>query len=344
MFLIVIGHFAWQTNWNFSSSTFLPLESSIHSLWIGGKLGVNLFVLISGYFLYTSRFKIKSFLKVWLTAYFYALLVFIFAWRAGIISDIPKAVIKTLFLSSSGKLNWFVTAYLLMYLLSPYVNVGLKNINEIQHRKLLFILILFFSVFRTIFHNGSVGTSGNDAIWLLIVYCCGAYIRRFEKTTISKFKTKWIYILLIFFLTISIFSVFGIDYIISLFNIKGSNLYGWFIDGFSPLQLCSAVLIFILFLRIKPFYNHFINVIASTTFSIYLIHANLLLVSWLWNDVVRGNRFENSPFVLIYGVLISIVIFVICSIIDLIVKKAFKKPRNLIISGISKFKIWSFFE
>lgn len=344
MFLIVIGHFTWQTNWTFNKATFLPLESSVHSLWIGGKLGVNLFVLISGYFLYTSKFKIKSFLRVWLTAYFYAFLVFLFAWRIGIISSVPKALIKTLFLSSSGKLNWFVTAYLLMYLLSPYINMGLRNINEMQYRRLLFILVLFFSIFRTIFHNGSVGTSGNDAVWLLIVYCCGAYIRRFEKSTISKFRTKWVCVLLIVSLVASIVSVFGMDYLAFVLNIKSSNFYGWFIDGFSPLQLCSAILIFILFLRIKPFHNHFINLIASTTFGIYLIHANILLVDWLWNDVVNGVRFENEPFVLVYGILAAIAIFIVCSIIDLIVKKVFYKPQKLIISVVSKFRIWNFFE
>ena len=55
MFLIVTHHFAIHSGlplWNFSSSNALNL---IWSQWLclGGKLGVDLFVLISGYFLAT---------------------------------------------------------------------------------------------------------------------------------------------------------------------------------------------------------------------------------------------------------------------------------------------------
>lgn len=62
MFLIVLGHFAWQTNWSVNNDTSLIRLGAIHCLWIGGKLGVNLFILISGYFLINSKFKLKSFL------------------------------------------------------------------------------------------------------------------------------------------------------------------------------------------------------------------------------------------------------------------------------------------
>ncbi len=41
------------------------------------KVGVNLFILISGYFLINSKFKLKSFFNVWLTAYVYGWAIFI---------------------------------------------------------------------------------------------------------------------------------------------------------------------------------------------------------------------------------------------------------------------------
>lgn len=69
LFLIIVGHFSWHTNWSLNGTSIF-LESTIHSLWIGGKLGVDIFVLISGYFLVKSHYKLSSFVRIWLQALF----------------------------------------------------------------------------------------------------------------------------------------------------------------------------------------------------------------------------------------------------------------------------------
>ena len=344
MFLIVIGHFGFITNWSVSHSSNLVLMSSIHSLWIGGKLGVDLFVLISGYFLIFSKFKKTSFFNVWYTSYFYAILILIFAIVMRIDPINIKNIVKTIFLSTSGYLNWFVTAYLVMYLLSPFINKLLLSLSKVQFKLLLMILVIYFSVFRTVFHNPSLGTTGNDAVWLIVVYCCGAYIRRF-KSDLLKYTTKCICIILIVSLFLSVSSVFLIDqiqYYLSLFS--NHNSYGMFVDGFSPLQLVSAVCIFLLFMRMKPFHSNIVNTISSTTFAVYLIHANTLIGGWIYNDVVKGYQFENTPFVLLYGILTSVMIFVVCSVIDLFFKFIFGKANRKIVNIIAGLRIWYFLD
>lgn len=344
MYLIILGHFEWQTRWSFDSSNII-LKSSVESLWIGGKLGVDLFVLISGYFLIKSRFKIKSFLNIWLISYVYSIVIFLFAIFSGMRQFNLKLLLKAIFPSTSGYVNWFVTAYLIMYLLSPFVNMLLKQLNKRQFQILLFILILNFSVLRTIFHNPSVGTSGNDAVWLLIVYTCGAYIRIYKKDIMNKFQSKYIYLTLIVSLVFSVGSVFAINYGEMLFNIKNkSMLYGLFLDGFSPSQLLSAVCLFLIFLKIKPFNNKAINKIASTTFAIYLIHANTIIVDPLWNGMVKGYRYEGSAKVILYGIFVSCLIFLVCSLIELVRKVVFGKIHNKIIEFLAGLKIWRFFQ
>lgn len=59
MFLIVLGHVTFQTKFVYPRQAVLH-NVSIQSLWIGGKLGVWEFTLISAYFLSRSRFKIES--------------------------------------------------------------------------------------------------------------------------------------------------------------------------------------------------------------------------------------------------------------------------------------------
>lgn len=75
MFLIVLGHVTFQTKFVYPRQAVLH-NVSIQSLWIGGKLGVWEFTLISAYFLSRSRFKIESLKKVWGVTLFYSILFY----------------------------------------------------------------------------------------------------------------------------------------------------------------------------------------------------------------------------------------------------------------------------
>jgi len=334
IFLIILGHFCLQTDWEFSHTSYL-LESLIHTFWIGGKLGVDIFVLITGYFLVCARFKIHSFFKVWLEAYFYGVLVYAFALYMGIISLNLKDTIKTFLLSSTGYLNWFVTAYLVMVALSPFLNILLRNLTKRNFQVMLGIFV-FLAILKTLFHNPSIGSTGNDSIWLIVIYCFGAYIRLFEddlkSISIGRYRIG-----LMLTLGMSVASVFCLDAIQRTYHISSNPLfYGRFIDGFSPIQLLSAVFIFIIVIYKRPVHIYLVNKIASTTFAIYLIHANLLIVPWLWNSVVRANRFEKSYFVLIYGVGAALSIFIICSLIDLVRQAILGRTERALLNILSE--------
>ena len=80
MVMIIFHHFAYHGGfvWDFSTIT-------IEHLWynliiMGGKIGVNIFVLISGYFLILNKDKIvnlfRKMLKLWGQIFFYSLLFF----------------------------------------------------------------------------------------------------------------------------------------------------------------------------------------------------------------------------------------------------------------------------
>lgn len=325
MFLVVLGHFAWQTNWSVNNDTSLIRLGAIHCLWIGGKLGVNLFILISGYFLINSKFKLKSFFNVWLTAYVYGWAIFILYSLFVFHGVSIKIFIKTLFMGSAGYLNWFVTAYLVMYVLHPFVNKMLDALSRREFLILVLLGFLVFSIFKTVFNNPSIGSGGDDAVWLIFVYIVGAFIRKNEDI-ILKVKSKRIVFISIVSFLLSVLSIFSLDYVNIAFDLSKSNrFYGKFVGGTSPLQLITAICIFILFIKFAPHYNTLINNIAKTTFAIYLIHANTIIVNWLWHDVVAGQRFENTYFVFVYALLVAVLIFTICSVIEMLREKLLGK-------------------
>lgn len=53
MFFIVSFHLSYKSGFDFSDPT--PNLLWVKSLWLLGELGVNLFMLVTGYFLVTSR-------------------------------------------------------------------------------------------------------------------------------------------------------------------------------------------------------------------------------------------------------------------------------------------------
>lgn len=54
MFLIILGHIIYYTNWHYTAMT-VSHQVSIQSLWIGAKLGVNLFFSYYGLFSHSAN-------------------------------------------------------------------------------------------------------------------------------------------------------------------------------------------------------------------------------------------------------------------------------------------------
>ena len=77
MVMIVASHFGVHGGFNYGE------EISLNSVWItffgsGGKLGVDIFMLISGYFaVMSTRFRFSRVLRLWLQGFFYAVGIYL---------------------------------------------------------------------------------------------------------------------------------------------------------------------------------------------------------------------------------------------------------------------------
>ncbi|MCT3487413.1 hypothetical protein EFR34_09820 [Lactobacillus delbrueckii subsp. lactis] len=107
MFLIVLGHVTFQTKFVYPRQAVLH-NVSIQSLWIGGKLGVWEFTLISAYFLSHSRFKIESLKKVWGVTLFYSISIYAILVVTKIAPITPKLLVRSLMPVVSWKLYNFM--------------------------------------------------------------------------------------------------------------------------------------------------------------------------------------------------------------------------------------------
>ena len=116
MLLIVGCHFATYGGFSFSASDLSPARF-LYGFWeLGGNLGTDIFVLISGYYLIENdSFSIrreKAF-RLWAQIFFWSLLLFAvsFLWGAGDLSG--KNILRTLFPVTFTRW-WFASTYFVL--------------------------------------------------------------------------------------------------------------------------------------------------------------------------------------------------------------------------------------
>ncbi len=126
-------------------------------------VAVNVYMLISGYFLVESGFKMRRLAELICQVLFYSLLIPPILMAVGVLrgdgQSAPITVYRLLqyiFPSLMGH-YWFITAYLVMYLLLPVLAAGAKALSRTQLRNTILLLLLFFSVSKSVGENGTYG-------------------------------------------------------------------------------------------------------------------------------------------------------------------------------------------
>ena len=253
-----------------------PTESSL-STHFGGEsmriileniclVSVNAFVLISGFFGLQLR-KEKVFRYVF-QIFFIATIVMIFAVLFMNEQITMKDGLK--FYYSYLSFNWFVGGYFALMLLSPLVNTFVDNSNVKQIGIMVFLFFIVDCVLGYSLPNvkGIGSFNGYSVIHLLFIYTLGRllYLQRtqFDKYSSSVFVAAFI----VYVLFNSIFSY--------LFF---TNIIGWWypIAYNNPFVVIGSVAFFLVFLKLQVGYNQIVNSLASSAFTVFLIHANILV-------------------------------------------------------------------
>lgn len=288
---------------------------------MGGGIGDNLFIIISGYYMINSSFSLKKVMKLVLqvTFYSFSLTVLYFLLEGEGIPFIT--VIQSLVPFLSGKWYWFVVIYLEVYFASPIINYGIKGISKNHFRFLLFVFGFVFVVVPDIIHQFiSVNEFGySQLIWMIYIYCVGAYLRLYPIT--GRYKESalaFLFTFLVIMITSKIALLCGLftstdmigniaQSLLSILSGKGLN---------SLLPFIITVLTLYVFLNNKIGYKRSINTIAQCVFGIYLIHDHTLLRNIIWTRLFRIPDIQNDLLFPVYCCLIVAVIFVGCIIIE----------------------------
>ena len=291
-------------------------------------IAVDIYVLISGYFLVMQRkFRLKPLAKIWVQAFFYSVLFYawhVYAMGGGIQL---RELLRALFPVRYG-LYWFVTAYVGMFLLSPFLARLAQSLSRREYWRFLMVMTAAFS-FYSFFRPESdpfkmVG--GYCVFWFIVLFFWGGYIRLWG-ISVGKAKAWWVYVMAsvaTFLLSIPVEWILHAEG----FKVKTLGIQGFYQYN-SPTVLLAALALFLFFLQTeKPhgFIGRAISWMAPLTFGVYLIHENAYIRKELWYHwISTGTACESSVWYLAMHMAVTVIgVFLACILIDAVRAKLFR--------------------
>jgi len=324
MLAIVAHHYVVNSGllWSFPDSpmSLNPMHpNSLYLLFFGmwGKTGINCFMLITGYFMCTSKITLKKFVKLLCEIYFYNIVIFLIFFGFGRETMSAHRLFDVVFPFSNLSYD-FVPCFLVFFLTIPFWNILISNMTKKQHLLITSLLVFVYSIFGSVpgFNVGS-----NYVIWFGVLYLIASFFRLYP---IEKLEKRWIW---------GAMTVLSIVVAVGSVVLAGPIMTKWpyFLvhDSNKILALVVAVSAFNWFRLLKMPQSKTINFIASSTFAVLLIHSNSdAMRQFLWVDMFDsvGSFSYSLPHLIGYSLGAVAIIFVACVLIDKIRIYLLEKP------------------
>lgn len=362
MFTIVVCHatihLQWMLNNNVNEYSD-AVRSLLYTIVHVGQIGVAIFFMISGYFLCQKHFSFRRITSVIIQtlSYSFAFLILFFildkfALAPSYIRDMfsDGNLFVTIFrgvMPVFSNAYWFITTYVVLLLLSPFINSLINNISEKRFVTLMIIIALL--------HVWSICTPFvnffNPIFYALLCYMAGAWVRICgvrHNGLLSK--KQCIAIALLMMLTMVAFNF------ISLSGAPVAELLGWRkkVVADNGLRIAEIVIALMLFWVCMIRSNKkvasgkasvLLGNISAAIFGVYLIHENQFIYKLLWGTISSstestaiGSNFIIKTLLMLF---VSMAVYTVCLLIaylyyNLVIRRLIKiMEDNALIRNIS---------
>lgn len=284
MLMIVANHFATKSRlpWNVVADSSLGVNL-FFSQFLGslGKLGADIFILISAWFMVGKPFRFQRLFKVWLTTVVIGVTILAFLPLFGktVVAD---DWIKNLFPLTKNP-YWFVTTYIPFIALIPFVLDGCQRLSQRVHGLATGALLLVYSVVPTILGPCGFGTKPlygySELLWFLILGVLASYLRRaVDLDRMAWWKPFGV-------LLGAVTAIACYTGVCDVLKASGGDA-NWSLwrhaNSFFIVLVASSLLL--LFAKMKLGSNPVINWAGSCVFGVYLIHDHPKIYYTLWHD------------------------------------------------------------
>lgn len=283
------------------------------------NMGVSIFMLISGY--YGMKFSIEKFLKLELMTIFYSVL------GLGVnVNELSFEMVLQAFFPVVTRKYWFLSVYMVMFILSKYINMIPEKLDKKNFQYLLGLLLLIFGVIPTIFHYHIMRDNGKGVMNMLLIYLIGCYIRKYYSE--FNYSKKRLVTSLLIIVSIGIF----INYATSLI-FQDSGLFCPFTREYSLLIIAGAIIVFLLFLKIE-FTSVIVNRLAKGVFAIYVFEGTVRTI--LDRYFMGWEPYRNEWYLFAVSAVYVLVVMAICGIAEFFRQLFLGKFEKKIISACCK--------
>lgn len=315
MLMIVTSHVLFLSNTLSIVTTFSVPYFIIQTVSAISYCFTNCFALISGFYLCERKFSITRILKIYGVLLFYSFGISLGLFLLGRMK-LSKGILLKTFFPISDIHYWYITAYIGLCVIFPFVNIVISHIS----RKLHIVLIIALTVMFVLLPGELIGfcdpyyvDKGYNWLWFVYLFIIAAYIRKYG---IIMSKTKiLLFSLLCMFLTA--FSRFLVAYIT---NIAFGKVFasGFLYRYNSVTVLLATVLIFLFFKDLKvegKAFKKVVSILSPLMLGVYLIHMHVGMKEQI--RLILSSVFQYNSALLYLQIFASVlIIFIICGIIE----------------------------
>ena len=304
----------------------LGADGIIEQFFRGGfAVAVNAFVLISGY--YAIKFKMERLLRLLIQTWFYSVFTLLLAIYLGWhVFNLRSDVFA--FFPVLTKQYWYVTCYVVLYLISPWLNKWVDSLGCKDYRSFLligFIIVYVWPTISFLFNTPQfIGDSGYGIVNFVYLYMLGRFLRLHYK----KFHTSSYYWGGYFLSTITLFVC---QY--SLSWVLGFEFTSWMSYN-SVFIFLGSVCLFMAF-KEMAFSSSLINYWAKPCLAVYLIHFSRLWYNFCL--LIGVQNYHGLSYILLIFIL-PVLIYVVCASTEILRWKLFDGLEQRLVSLLVKQK------
>lgn len=322
MLMIIAGHVMMNHKTQYS----LADIDEIIKLFFRGAfcVAVNSFILISGYF--GIIFKKDRLARLIIQTFFYSSTFMILAVMLGWHTVNPRTDFFA-FIPILTKQYWFVTCYVILYIISPWLNIWVDSFDRILYKKFLivgFFIVYVWPTFNYLINAPQfIGDAGYGIVNFAYLYMLGRYFRLYYiGRHTSMYYFGW-YIL-------SSMTLFLFQYGLSWF--LGFEFTSW-ISYNTFFIFVGSICLFMGFKELS-FHSSIVNYWAKPCLAVYLIHMAPFVLGKFCTAVGVQGYHGLSYLVLIF--ILPVAVYLACAVIEICRLFVLRGVENKLISFVIK--------
>lgn len=268
-------------------------------------IAVNCFVLISGWFGIKLNWR-KLLGMNWMVT-FWAITIGVLAVIMGL-HDINVRKDVLMLFPVITKRYWFITVYVVLCIIAPYLNKFVNVISQGELKRLLYVLFAIFVVLPSVAYLVNSPTITNDSgyglVNFIMLYLLGRYLKLYYKSRYGKWIDFAGYILCM--------ACCG------LFQLTYSRMLGFdfttYVSYDTIFCFVGALFLFLFFSKLN-FHNKIVNWLATFCLAVYVIHIHPWTFDWVYEDFLGGGKIQGWPY-LIFIVAMPFFTLIACVILE----------------------------